>query len=190
MLFSILIPTLTDRRDEYLDPLMKHLSDQIEDFDEVEIVTAEDQGQSPTGVKRNDLIRISSGKFVAFVDDDDWVSDTYVPDILTAIKQHEDLHCIGFFGETYFQGELGGIFIHSLMCGAWTERPGWYFRPPNHLNPIRRDLIKDIRYKPVTISEDHFWTLEVAKTGRLKNELFLGQKPTYIYKCREVKKGL
>lgn len=191
MLFSILIPSLVDRREMFLTSLLEFLDSQADEYpNEVEVLTYIDDGRVPTGTKRNALIHRARGKFVAFIDDDDWVSDTYVKDVVQAVKQNPDLHCVGFFGELYFRTKFGGLFVHSIMCKEWTEKRGWYYRPPNHLNPIRRDLIWNVGFKPIVVSEDHFWSLDVKKSGRITNEVFLGGKPTYIYRCREEKKGL
>ncbi|GAH67896.1 unnamed protein product, partial [marine sediment metagenome] len=112
--------------------------------DAVEIVMLQDQGETVVGIKRNVLLDKAQGKFCAFVDDDDWVSDTYVPDILSAIRTYDDLDCVGFFGDVLFQGKHAGIMIHSTLCPCWTEKAGMYYRPPNHLNPIRADIARSV----------------------------------------------
>ena len=188
ILFSIMICALDDRRQQYLEPLLAHLEKQKNE--EIEIVVLSDQKQTSVGTKRNNLLQLAQGKFAAFVDDDDWVSDTYVSDILSAIKNTEELDCIGFYGEVWFQEKWGGRMIHSVACGSWTEEPGTYYRPPNHLNPIRLELSRQVKFRDITISEDHFWSVDLVKSGLLKNEVFLGHKPLYIYRCREAKKGL
>lgn len=188
MLFSILIATLDDRKQQYLDGLFSFLQKQL--MEEVEIIPLSNQKQSSIGAKRNRLLQMAKGKFAAFVDDDDWVSDTYVRDIVTAIRENENLDCVGFYGEVYFQGKLEGRMIHSITCSSWSEEPGTYFRPPNHLNPIRLDISRKFKFRNINSSEDYFWSTDIQRSGLLKKEIFLGHKPTYIYRCRTAKKGL
>jgi glycosyltransferase involved in cell wall biosynthesis len=188
MLFSVLICTLEDRKQQYLDPLLAHLESQK--GEDVEILTLSNQKQDSIGIKRNRLLQMAQGKFAAFLDDDDWVSDTYIPDILFAVRAVENLDCIGFFGEVYFKGRLEGRMIHSISCPFWTEEPGTYFRPPNHLNPIRLDISRQFKFPNVSFSEDFAWSMAVQSSGLLKREVFLGHKPLYLYKCRVEKKGL
>lgn len=192
MLFSILIPTIPSRR-KCLGELVAHLRRQITEAhaeQQVEIITQEDAKVIVIGTKRNQMLQKAKGKFVAFVDDDDWVSPSYVADILHAIRSCPGLDCVGFYGEVFFVGQLGGVMIHSTLCRTWTEVPGYYYRPPNHLNPIRTELARRVRFRPVRFSEDHFWSLEMMQRNFLKTEVFLGHRPTYIYRCNTPKRGL
>ena len=188
VLFSILIPTMPSRRG-LLNQLMSHLQGQPS-FAECEIRLAEDEGKLTVGEKRNTLLAEAVGKFVAFVDDDDWVSDTYVPDIVSAIQHVPDLDCVGFYGEVSFKQVPGGRMYHSIACPCWTEEPGVYYRPPNHLNPIRREIAQQFKFRPIRFSEDHFWSLDVQKSGLIQYEYFLGHTPTYFYRCGTEKRQL
>lgn len=192
MLFSILIPTLKDRSD-ILRKLISFLESQIDSSGNsgcVEILTEVDQRERTTGAKRNMLLQRAEGKFSAFVDDDDWLSDSYVKDVVGSIKSSEDLDCVGFFGNVYFSGVFHGRMIHSTLCNAWTEMKGLYYRPPNHLNPIRTEISKQIKFKDVTISEDFCWSMDLKSSGLIKNEVYLGDSPLYFYYCGSSVKGL
>ena len=100
---SILITTLW-RRHDLLGRLLKVLEPQIYD-QPVEILYVGDNRRRTTGAKRNDLLRMSRGNYVTFVDDDDRVADDYVSQILGAMKQDPD------------------IISWNLMC----YRDGWYY---------------------------------------------------------------
>ena len=157
---------------------------------DTEILVYPDNGEITIGTKRNRMLHMASGKFCAFIDDDDLVSDTYMKDILNVIKSYDDLECIGFWGEVWFNGVFGGKMVHSIMCDNWTEDGTYYYRPPNHLNPVRTSIARKFKFRDIRTSEDHFWSTDMNKSKVLKKEVFLGHKPTYIYKCRENKKGL
>ena len=180
---SILIPTLVERRD-CRSSLLSELGKQMGGMP-VELLLDEDNRERTTGAKRNALLARAGGKFSVFVDDDDWISDTYVKDIVNVIRSL-DVDCIGIWGKTKWAEEWERVMVHSLMCPVWTEWRGnngqyVYYRHPNHLNPIRTDLARSIPYRNITISEDHFWTRAMADSGRLKSEVFLAEKCTYYY---------
>jgi glycosyltransferase involved in cell wall biosynthesis len=188
-ILSILMPTLVSRR-KIRAGLIDFLWQQVKQegaIKTVELLLEEDDRQHTTGWKRNLLLARAEGKFSAFVDDDDWVSDTYIHDIVWAIQHTGDLDCVGFWGEARWEEGVTRRMIHSIVCPAWTEWQGSggeyiYYRQPNHLSPIRTELARTVRYKDITISEDHFWTTEMAGSKRLKREVFLGGKCTYIYR--------
>jgi glycosyltransferase involved in cell wall biosynthesis len=180
-LLSILIASLKEREGK-LAALVEHLRGQPQKEGEVEILTDVDAGQKAVGAKRNELLKRSKGRFVSFVDDDDWVSNTYIPEVLCAIKKNMDLDCIGFFGvlETVQSGPRR--FIHSITVTGWSQNQRAYLRPPNHLNPIRASIAKQIRFPEQDCGEDHAWSTRLAQSKLLKNEVFLGEKPLYFYR--------
>lgn len=189
MILSILIPTMVSRR-EIRAGLLRGLERQALPYpDDVEVLVLEDAGQVPTGTKRNQLIHSARGQYVVFIDDDDRVSPRYVEALLPILRKRE-VDCVGFYGTVYFAGEFGGYMIHSLCCPAWTETPGFYFRPPNHLNPILRDHALATPFLPVVVSEDFRWAQALLGRGVLKKSVFLGSEPLYYYLCRTPKKGL
>jgi len=186
---SILIPTLTDRKQDYLEPLRKRLDLQIKACGgDVEVLVDEDQGQMATGTKRNRLLQRACGLFSCFLDDDDEISDSYVHSILANVSP--ELDCLGFWGEVYFQGVFAARMFHSICCGGWYENNEGYYRPPNHLNPVRTDLSRQVKFPDVIYSEDYSWAMSMMARGLLKREIFMARGPFYIYKCREDKKGL
>lgn len=195
MLLSILIPTLEERRSK-LTVLLDYINSQIKYckvVGKVEILTDCDNRQRTTGAKRNSLLERATGYFSAFVDDDDWLSATYVRDIITIAKTR-NFDCVGFYGEVWFRSSgnwaRDGYMVHSVLCQAWTQNGNMYYRPPNHLNPIRTDISRQVKFRNITISEDHFWSLDMAKSRRVRNEVFLGGAPTYIYRSDTEKRGL
>ena len=191
-LWSILIPTMEDRKPLY-DKMVADLQKQIAAShaeDEIEIVPSLDKGELTIGTKRNMLLQMAKGKFSSFLDDDDPVVPTYVEEIIAVLRVYDDLDSVGIFEEVYFQDKYAGIGIHSILCDTWTEVPDSYYRCLDQRTPVRTELARKIKYQDIRWSEDHHWSVAVAKSGMFKKEVFLGHKPLYIYKCREKKKGL
>ena len=152
---SILICTLTERK-ALLKRLMDCLDPQL--TSSVEVLTWEDNRQLTTGAKRNILLGGAEGDYISFIDDDDLVSNDYVPKILTAIEDRPD--CCSLQGEITIKGKKR-IFIHSLQYDKWFEKDGVYYRCPNHLNAIRRDIALDVGFPEKDVGEDQDFSMKV-----------------------------
>lgn len=160
---SILICSLEKRR-RSLSELLKTLNPQINKY--VEVLVETDNGQASIGAKRNHLLRQAKGEYVAFVDDDDMVSLDYVEKIFAAIKTSPD--CCSLMGEiSHFMGppkhreRVKQIFLHSIEYDHWYEENGIYYRSPNHLNAIKRELALQIGFVPKNFGEDHDFSLRI-----------------------------
>jgi glycosyltransferase involved in cell wall biosynthesis len=184
MILSILIPTL-HKRSGMLSVLMKELNKQR--TDQIEILTYADDGQVATGRKRNDLIKQATGEYVVFIDDDDMVAPTYIADILEAAIKKPD--CITYRGwmetdrqfRTEFRLSINYPYATGTHNGAQI-----YFRYPNHITPIRRDIANKVLFPNVTIGEDYIWATEIHKQCLLKTEIHI-PKQLYYYQYRTVK---
>lgn len=189
-----MVCTLPERKDTFNELMHNIINRSLNDGvgSDVEFIYDDTpRGVITTGERRNRLVKKAQGKFCAFIDDDDTVHLHYTKLIVDTIRQVDDVDCIGFWGEVYFQGVLGGRMIHTTACRNWTEKPGVYYRPPNHLNPIRSDIAKVTPFRDITISEDHFQSTDMKEKNVLRKEVFLGtREPLYIYRCGTIKKGL
>jgi len=126
--------------------------------DNVAIQTVCDFGEMSVGAKRNKLLDIATGDYIAFVDDDDMVSDTYVADILAATADNPD--CTTLVGQLAKRAPdwsivPGAVFKHSTAYQGWyTGADGVYYRTPNHLNPVRREIAQAVRFRDIRFGED------------------------------------
>ena len=124
-----------------------------------------DNREMSVGMKRESLIQRSEGKYSAFIDDDDDITDEYVQDLRETIR-----------GEYHVMRLRGRIdpytFTHSLenTLNSPMARGEVFLRPPNHLNPMMTDVAKLIHYGDATRGEDLDWTIRMAKTGCLTRE--------------------
>jgi len=149
---SILICSLK-KRHKALSKLLDNLQEQC--TEEIEILVDTDQGQITTGAKRNKLLQNAVGNYIAFVDDDDMVSDDYVSKILQAIQ--EDSDCCSLQG---LMTNKRGVFkfIHSLEYKSWFKNGDMYYRYPNHLNPVKRELALKIGFPNISKGEDRYYS--------------------------------
>jgi glycosyltransferase involved in cell wall biosynthesis len=137
---------------------------------------------------------MASGKYVAFIDDDDEISPRYLPEVLMAIKESEP-DVIGMIGILRWQRTRWRLtdhrFYHSIQYDRWFEskdiKNREYFRPPNHLNPMRRDIATQFRFKEVNFGEDRDWSERIQKSGLLTKEVMIGV-PIYYYNYNPFKK--
>jgi len=181
---SILICTLENREESFLR-LLSSLSDQVKNIEQVEILSEVDTGLISTGEKRNKLLNRATGKYLCFIDDDDEVSEDYVEKILKAIRSEPD--CVGIKLNYFENGIFRGIAHHSIQFSAWrTIHLGGfirsYQRTPNHLNPIKTEFAKLVKYKHISHGEDFVWSGEVNQY--LKSECEIAE-PIYNYKYVE-----
>jgi len=170
---SILICGLKERKE-----LLLHLGNQLkmQGNSDVEILANIDDGAIPIGKKRNDLLNNSRGEYVCFVDDDDVISPFYVSKILEAIESKPD--CVGLEG-IIIQKNIGPRkFIHSIQYDDWFEENDIYYRCPNHLNPIKRDIACFVGFPDISYHEDVDFSKRVKE--HLKTEVYI-KEPIYFY---------
>jgi hypothetical protein len=84
ILLSILTASIPERSDK-LEMLTEKITAQIGDLP-VEHLVFLDNRKRTIGAKRDALLRIARGTFIAYVDDDDTVSPDYVASLVEAIK--------------------------------------------------------------------------------------------------------
>ena len=166
MKFSILICTLK-KREFLFQRLLSKLTSQK--TDNVEIIWDLDSGEKTVGFKRNGLLDRAIGDYVAFVDDDDLVSDNYVQKILEAIKVNPDV--VGFNGMFCEDNKPPKKFTHTIKCQTWYEDCGVYMRNPNHLNPVKRKIALAVKFPELNRREDYIYSQAIYP--HLKSEVFI-----------------
>ena len=177
MTLSILICTLPNRIG-YLSQLLQALRPQR--TNEVEVLVESDNGSMTTGKKRNILLQRSTGKYVVFIDDDDMVSSTYVKDILTAAESNPD--AIVFNGIMTTNGRDERKWYISKDYG-YEAKGGAYYRYPNHIVPIRREIAMAFPFMDIRIGEDYAWATAIHNAGLIKSEVKI-EKELYHYQFR------
>ena len=135
---SVLICGITERLDG-LKALLTELNEQARSVVErVEVLALVDDRFLTVGDKRNRLVSIASGDYVAFVDDDDWVYPDYVIRLIQALRHDPDVAT--FTVEVTLDGGKPKPCYYSIHYPDQGEVASHYWRWPNHLCAIRRDL--------------------------------------------------
>lgn len=127
-----------------------------------------DNREMSIGAKRQKLLEGAKGKYLAFVDDDDEITDAYVEDLRECIR--------GGFHTMRLYGRMKEYtFVHSLDVKltdmmATRSSPPVFQRPPNHLNPMMADIARVIPFKNAVHGEDLDWTISLFKSNMLETQ--------------------
>lgn len=129
------------------------------------------------GEKRNWLLANSHGTYSCFVDDDDKITDDYFSVIEESQLKYD---CISLNGMRYENGVKDRPFFHSLKYDRWIDEDTAYYRNPNHLNPMKTSIMRQIGFVNINFKEDLNFSKRLQESGLLKSE-YSHDKLQYIY---------
>jgi ubiquinone/menaquinone biosynthesis C-methylase UbiE len=152
-LLSILVCSLVERNNTFLSDLIGSIQKQIIGKP-VELLILSDNAKRPVGTKRNDLLNISKGRYVCFIDDDDRISETYVDDVLQEIIDWSP-DVIVFDAEITFNG-INPKLVKYGREYDYCEKSDAYYRHPNHLMVHKKENITEF-FKDIKTGEDDEW---------------------------------
>lgn len=148
----------------------------------VELVMICDNKIKTIGEKREELYKLSKGKYLWQVDSDDNIADNAIELILEAIKQQPD--CITFQEKCIIDGvEFKSNHSH--------EYPDWdgdgqkifsdgfhYHRTPFFKSVIKTSIAQSVPIQHIRFSEDHYWARDLKP--HLHSEIHIPED-LYIY---------
>ena len=129
------------------------------------------------GDKRNALLNKALGKYCAFVDDDDKITEDYFKVIE---ESGMNCDCIVLNGMLYTNGIKDRPFYHSLKYTKWIDTDQAYYRNPNHLNPMKTEIARRIGFPRMNYHEDRDFSKRLLDSGLLKTE-YTHDKIQYLY---------
>ena len=177
---SILIPTL-ESRVNFFKRIVAQLEWQrlqLPNPDDVEIIYNIDKGEKSTGVKRNELVGNASGDYVAFVDDDDQISDVYLKKMVDAANSGLDAGSL--VGLYFLNGVYDRPFLHSIKYTHWYQDDKFFYRDTNHLNIIKRSIALQVPYPDQFVGEDGKFSESLRASGLVKTEYEI-KETVYFY---------
>lgn len=186
MRLSILICTIPEREDDFVE-LWQHLAAMHRGLPEslrrkVEVIAIRDNRKMTIGDKRNLLLDYACGEYVCFIDDDDWISNSYMSQIMLATQKKTD--AIGFEVKCENYPAKGRITMASVgvLGSRWEERGGHIFRPPYHKTPVKRDIALSAKFPSKSYGEDAEYSKRISpfiQTSHHINEtLYIYNSPT------------
>ena len=184
-LFSILTPSVYSRMDNDLKKIINKIEKQIKENNlegKVEHLIMIDNKISTIGRKRDSLVQTSNGKFVAFVDDDDDISDDYVIEIYNTIKNNPNVDVITFKQNCYVDDNPVSTVLFGLKNEHEPYIPNSTFnRKPYHICVWNSKLAKKYHFSSINYGEDLSWVTQLWQDA--KNEFFIDKNlHSYVYR--------
>jgi glycosyltransferase involved in cell wall biosynthesis len=182
MILSILICSLNNRAG-MLATLLGELERQVKENnaeDKVEILVELDNGELPTGTKRNMGLQKAVGKYICWHDDDDWPYPCYVSEILKGAESDAD--CMAING-IYTQD--GGAAIKWKLSKDYPNETvdelgqQIFIRKCNHIAPVKRELALLVGFHPISNGEDKQYSEDLNPL--LRTEVVI-EPPLYHYR--------
>lgn len=157
MKLSILVPSVAERRNTFLPKSLDMLYGQLEalpleDQKQVEIIYLIDNKTMMLGDKRNLMVDMAKGQYIAFVDCDDRISSDYISSLLEGIKSGAD--AVVFLAEVSLNGNTPKICRYSKDYGRDYNTENEYHRLPNHIPCIRKEISKKASFPSLKRAED------------------------------------
>jgi glycosyltransferase involved in cell wall biosynthesis len=119
------------------------------------------------GMKRQALLNSARGDFIAFVDDDDDVSEDYVTRLIEAIIEHPEADVITFDQAAIYNGkpftvhfQLGAKDDKLILDGPDDQR---ITRGPWHVCAWRRTKIRHCQFLDTNYGEDAAWVAQARQ---------------------------
>ena len=178
MKLSILICSLVSRLDQ-LSRLRDYLTQQIGSrISLVEIVILTDAGQKSTGKKRQELLQYANGEYVVFIDDDDWVNEYYVDEMLRACESGADCFAINGIMTTDGQHETKWYLSKDFKNEDRKEgNKTVYYRHTNHITGVKRSIALAAGFPDKSNAEDKFYSDRLVLRTEFKID-----RPMYHYR--------
>lgn len=155
---SILVLSLLERRSTFLPRLLDSLDRQVRGRP-VEVLVLMDNGRREIGEKRNQLKAMARGAYICYIDDDDRIAEHYVDAILSALTTGPDV--VVFDAWVTLDGKAGKICKYGYEFNPANRREA-YYRKPNHLMVHKRQNVRAIPFKEISLGEDDEWAARVA----------------------------
>ncbi len=154
---SILVCSVDTRYKTFLPKIQEQLFTQCDDLpddqrQQVEVIILTDNKQMMLGHKRNVMVDIAQGKYVAFVDDDDRIADDYIATLLKATATNAD--AIVFTAEVSLNGESPKPCYYSKEHKRDYNKHTAYYRIPNHICCVKRSVSLKSSFPNVLYGED------------------------------------
>lgn len=176
MKLSILTPTIPSR-EKQLKALSEKLAKQIGDLP-VEHLILSDNHKRSIGEKRQSLVDIANGEYIAFCDDDDDVSPDYVSELLKAIETRADV--ITFNQKAIYNKLESEVHFGIKNQDGQFNPSGITLRGPWHVCAWNRQKVKGCVFGFSNYGEDLVWSHQARKrikTGHHINKVL----HTYIH---------
>ena len=175
---SVLICTIPSRHEKFMT-LLDDIENYKKDIDLRIQILFDSRTDISIGKKRNDLINRATGKYISFIDDDDKITPNYFK-VVKEVLLAGDYDSIQFNGRYYVNNVFQKHFYHSMDYDTWSYDEKGYYRPPNHLNPIKNMIVRQIMFADISHGEDKDFSMRLKEKELIKAE-YKHDKVQYLY---------
>ncbi len=162
-ILSILTPSVPSRRWS-VEKLSDEIASQIFDaglIGKVEHLVLTDNKTRSIGLKRQSLVDIARGEYIAFVDDDDKILDRYIANIVNAAKGKPDV--VTFKQRAIYKGAESIVEFHVDNIDEPFQPGGITKRAPWHICAWRRDAVAGCLFGNSNYGEDLVWCQQARR---------------------------
>jgi glycosyltransferase involved in cell wall biosynthesis len=187
MKLSILICSTHTRSATFLPVMMRSIFWQYDALTEdkkslVEIIVLIDNKKMMLGEKRNEMVDMAQGEYVAFIDDDDRTEPDYISSLLSAIEGRV-VDVITFLVSVSINNSEPKICRYSITYRQDHNSPTGYFRIPNHICCVRRSIAQKVSFPNIKYGEDSAYSKVLLP--HLKSEYVI-ERVLYHYDFNEM----
>jgi glycosyltransferase involved in cell wall biosynthesis len=125
---------------------------EVAEQEKIEILILVDNKKMMLGDKRNKMLEIAQGEYVVFADDDDILEPDYISSLLKATETNCDI--ITFPVRVTLNGDEPKNCYYSVEYEQDFDTPTTYYRLPNHIMCVKKDLAMAVKYRPILYGED------------------------------------
>ena len=185
MKLSILVPSVAERRNTFLPKCLDMLYGQLDSLlpeqrKQVEILVFIDNKERMLGSKRNNLIDIAQGEYIAFIDDDDRIEHDYIESLLIGIETGSDV--ITFQASVSLNGEPAKICHYSNKYNRDYNETNTYHRLPNHICCVKKEIALKAPFLNIKNGEDSAYSKQLKPHLKTQYEI---NKVLYHYDYNE-----
>jgi len=168
MILSILTPTIPGREKQLhaLQTRIEAQSSAPRTSGQLEHLILSDNRTRSIGAKRQALLDIARGQYIAFVDDDDDIADSYVEELLAAAASGADV--ITFRQHAIYNGLESEVHFGLNNQDEAFNPGGITIRAPWHVCAWKRERVDECLFGESNFGEDKIWCLQARqriKTG-------------------------
>ena len=174
---TILVPTVPSRINYFYPRIMNELLTQIKPYNHnIELIAFFDNKKRTIGKKRDEMLSLVQGEYVVFIDDDDRITSDYIHEIMIALQNNPDTHCVVF--DTICRVNGG----HDVYCKYGIEFEygnindhEWRGKPA-HTMVYKSSIAKKHHFDNVNNGEDVSWVkracLDIVHQTRIDKVLY------------------
>jgi glycosyltransferase involved in cell wall biosynthesis len=175
---SILVPTVPSRIELFYIKLIKELLRQIEPYkNEIELIAFFDNKKRTIGRKRQEMVNLSQGEYIVFIDDDDRISEDYISQIMKKLAENPDTDCVVFDSICRVNGGIEKLCKYGIEFEYGNINNGLEWRgKPAHTMVYASSIVKKHQYSNMGHGEDCEWVkracLDIKNQTRIDKVLY------------------